>query len=249
MSGIEPDPARFTRSGLCLAIDTTGERCSACLFDGDGLRVLATAEPLIGKGHAERLMDVVAGVLAEGSATYGDLARIVVAVGPGSFTGIRVGVSAARGLSLALGVPAVGVGVLEALVEPHLGGHSTVLAVQDARRGEIYVALHASDGAVLREPAAIMPGALLAFVEMAGGGLLITGSGAAIAAEALAGRDARIVGASGLPAIADIASVGANRAPEAPVRPLYLRLADAKPPAPSGLLQRGSSSIPAPTLR
>ena len=245
----ENNSARSLTSGLCLAIDTTGERCSACLFDGDRMSVLALAEPLIGKGHAERLMEVIAGVLADGGATYSDLARIVVAVGPGSFTGIRVGVSVARGLSLALGVPAVGVGVLEALAEPHLGGDGSVLAVQDARRGEIYVSLHASDGVILCDPAAILPGALPAFVETAGEMLLMTGSGAAIAAGHLTGRQSRIVDESGLPAIADIARIGARRVPEAAVRPLYLRLADAKPPAPSALLQRGSSSIPAPTLR
>ena len=120
---------------LLLAIDTAFERCSAGLLDMDARRMLARAEPEIGKGHAERLMGVVAEVLTEAGASYADLGRIAVAVGPGSFTGLRVGVAAARGLSLALAVPAVGIGTLDALAAPHIGTGSPILAVLDARRG------------------------------------------------------------------------------------------------------------------
>ena len=95
---------------LILALDTAFTRCTAAVYDpaGEG-RLLAAAEPDIGTGHAERLTGVIDDVLTEAGATHGDLARIVVTTGPGSFTGIRVGVAAARGLALALDIPALGV--------------------------------------------------------------------------------------------------------------------------------------------
>jgi tRNA threonylcarbamoyladenosine biosynthesis protein TsaB len=215
-------------SGLLLAVDTTGERCSACVYDTRSSRVLALAEPEIGKGHAERLMGVVDDVLAAAGAGYGDLERLAVAVGPGSFTGIRVGVSAIRGLSLALARPAVGVDVLEALAQPHLNAGSAVLAVQDARRGELYAALYAKEGSALRVPAALAAQSLPAFVaSVEGQSLALVGSGAGIASAQLA--HARIVSSRPEPSIAAVAAIGARRGTGAPVRPLYLRQADAKP--------------------
>src|SRR6185436_6170923 len=98
-----------------LAIDTAANLCAACVFDGDAGRELGRASRDIGKGHAEVLMDVIGEALAGAGVTYADLGAIAVAVGPGSFTGIRVGVSAARGLALALKIPSVGVNALEAL--------------------------------------------------------------------------------------------------------------------------------------
>ncbi len=223
-------------SGLLLAVDTTGERCSACVYDARSSRVLALAEPEIGKGHAERLMGVVDDVLATAGISYDDLERLAVAVGPGSFTGIRVGVSAVRGLALALGRPAVGVDVLEALAHPHLNAGSAVLAIQDARRGELYAALYAANGSVLRAPAVLALDALPAFAT--GGqaqSLGLAGSGAAIASAQLA--HARIVSSRAEPPIEAVAAIGARRVPGAPVRPLYLRQADAKPSSTPSLVR------------
>lgn len=216
--------------GLLLAVDTTGERCSACVFDAGSAKVLSAAEPEIGKGHAERLMGVLDEVLAGANASYRDLSRMAVAVGPGSFTGIRVGVSTVRGLALALGIPAIGVDVLEALAHPHLRDARPVLAVQDARRGEVYAALYRSDGSALRAPTALPPDGLAAFVEASqAGALSIVGSGARIAAERL--PNARIVTDRAEALIESVARIAAARTPGGPVRPLYLRQADAKPSA------------------
>ncbi|WP_244487434.1 MULTISPECIES: tRNA (adenosine(37)-N6)-threonylcarbamoyltransferase complex dimerization subunit type 1 TsaB [unclassified Aureimonas] len=217
---------------MLLAIDTAGSRCSACLFDPKTRQVLARADPDIGKGHAERLMDDVAGLLGEAGATYADLTRLAVVVGPGSFTGLRVGVAAVRGLSLALGLPALGVGTLEALAEPHRGGGLPVLAVLDAKRGEIYAALHDSDGTEILEPTALapadLPGFLAGFEE--GASLIVTGSGASIAADALAGRWPVRAMPEAYVDIAAVARIAASREPGAVPSPLYLRGADAKPP-------------------
>lgn len=219
-------------SGLLLALDTAGARCSAAVFDmGEG-RVLASAEPEIGRGHAEALMDTIAGVLDAAGVSYVDLSRIAVTAGPGSFTGIRVGVSAARGLALALGVPVVGVSTLEALAEPFWGKGASVLAVQDARRGEVYAALYDQNGIVIREAVALSPDDLAAFCRDVAAPRLV-GNGSQIALARLPG--ARVVSDSGLVSVAAVARLGAAKTPGEAVRPLYLRSADAKPQAASGL--------------
>lgn len=236
---------------LVLALDTTGERCSAALLEQASGAILASREPVIGLGHAERLMGIVGDVLHEAGADHADLSRIAVAVGPGSFTGIRVGVSAARGLALALGIPAVGIGTLDALAEPHREGGGWLLAVQDARRGEFYVALFAPGGRQAGPARAIRQDALGTFLAEAGadGPLRLTGSGAHLAEAALGGAPScRIVDGSGMPAIASIARLGARADAGTPARPLYLRSADAKPQIRPSLLAEPSGFQPAPIL-
>ncbi|WP_185984004.1 tRNA (adenosine(37)-N6)-threonylcarbamoyltransferase complex dimerization subunit type 1 TsaB [Aureimonas mangrovi] len=237
MTNSKDDEARPS-GGLCLAIDTAGARCSAAVLDMGAKAVLAEAEPEIGRGHAEKLMEVVADVLKAADASYADLSRVAVTLGPGSFTGIRVGVATARGLALALNVPALGVSTLEALAEPFLDGSGSVLAVQDAKRGEVYVALYAPDGALLAGPAAIAPDDLPVFAGEAAAPLRLVGSGAGIAAERL--PDAEIADDTGAVAIAAVARIGARRMPGEAVRPLYLRGADAKPQTAPSLRRSGS---------
>ncbi len=93
---------------IVLALDTAGVDCAAALYDSETGRVLAEVCETIGKGHAERLMAMIDEALAASGLALADLDRVAVTVGPGSFTGIRVGVAAARGLALALGIEAVG---------------------------------------------------------------------------------------------------------------------------------------------
>ncbi|SKA23600.1 tRNA (adenosine(37)-N6)-threonylcarbamoyltransferase complex dimerization subunit type 1 TsaB [Consotaella salsifontis] len=226
-------------SGLLLALDTAAARCAVALSRLDDGRLLARRDPLLGKGHAEVLMGLVGETLADAAADYADLAKIAVTVGPGSFTGVRVGVSAARALALALGVPAVGVTTLEALAFPHFRKGRPVVAAIDAKRGEIYAALFSPEGMPLAAPLVTAPDALAehaAFRELAGDALFV-GSGAALAAEAL-----------GLPAadrdtdaewdIASVSALGAQKVPVAAPVPLYLRGADAKLAANSGIVAR-----------
>jgi tRNA threonylcarbamoyl adenosine modification protein YeaZ len=144
---------------LVLAFDTAGPDCAAALARSaaDEMDVLARASEKLGRGHAERLLPMIGELLREAGVTYADLDRIAVTTGPGSFTGVRVGVAAARALALALGIPAVGIGSLEALARPELQRHSegTVVAVLDARRGEVYaMAADLGSGSVLIGPLA-----------------------------------------------------------------------------------------------
>ncbi|KQT43113.1 hypothetical protein ASG43_16520 [Aureimonas sp. Leaf454] len=225
---------------LLLAIDTAGSRCAACLFDIGGNRVLSRGDPDIGKGHAERLMDDIADRLREAGAGYGDLSRLAVVVGPGSFTGLRVGVAAARGLSLALKIPAVGIGTLEALAEPHADAGVPVLAVLDAKRGELYAAFHGADGSEIAAPRAVPPEALAGMLSPLpdGAPLLVTGSGSEIALEALAGRWAIRLASAPHPDIASVARLGARRETDHAPSPLYLRGADAKAPTREPIARR-----------
>ena len=222
---------------LLLCIDTSGPRCAVSLHDAAGARRLAGAAPDIGRGHAEVLIGLLEDMLREAGADYSDIAKIAVVVGPGSFTGLRVGVAAAKGLALALDRPLVGLSSLEILAEPHWGGEGRVLAVSDAKRGEVYAALYGPGGAVLAPPQALPPGDLASFVAAtaAGGRLIAVGTGAEIARGVLGAQLAGIANPEGLADMDALARLAAARWPEGPLQLLYLRGADAKPAAPTGI--------------
>ncbi|CAN7147146.1 tRNA (adenosine(37)-N6)-threonylcarbamoyltransferase complex dimerization subunit type 1 TsaB [Neorhizobium sp. LjRoot104] len=144
---------------IVLAIDTAGVDCSAALYDSAAGKVLSEVTETIGKGHAERLMAVIDEVLAAANLPLKSVERVAVVIGPGSFTGIRVGVAAARGLALALGVESVGVTTLEALAVKFLEehpGHPVVVAM-DAKRNEVYTQAFSAAGEALSQPAALSP--------------------------------------------------------------------------------------------
>ena len=116
-----------------LAFDTTAAHCAACLILGD--QVVVRVDPMA-KGQAEHLMPMLDAILADNALTWADLDAIGVGTGPGNFTGIRISVSAARGLALGLRIPAVGVTHLEAQVH---GAPRPVTAQVPAPRGQLYV--------------------------------------------------------------------------------------------------------------
>jgi tRNA threonylcarbamoyladenosine biosynthesis protein TsaB len=207
---------------IILALDTCLAACSAAILDQG--RVLAARSEPMARGHQERLAPMVAEIMAEAGLAFSDLDRIGVTLGPGSFTGLRVGLAFAKGLGAALSIPVVGVGVLEALAADQRG---LAFAVMDAKRGQIY--LQAFDaGKPLMAPDALDLGTAAArLAELAGGRpTTLVGPGAPLLADVLA--DARIL----TPDHADpvvVARLAAARAP-VPPRPLYLRAPDAKLP-------------------
>ena len=140
---------------IVLALDTAGTGCFAAVYDGGEDRVLASAGAVIGRGHAEQLMAFVDQALEASGRTLGEVERIAVTIGPGSFTGIRVGVAAARGFALALGVPAVGISILEALAQAAREAQPgrDVLAVMDAKRDELYCQSFKANGEASGTPA------------------------------------------------------------------------------------------------
>lgn len=204
---------------IVLGLDTCLFACSAAVVR-DGATLASHVEPM-SRGHQERLAPLVAEVMQAAGTSFDQLDRIGVTVGPGSFTGLRVGLAFAKGLSAALGVPAVGVGSLEALAHGHAG---RVLAVLDAKRGQVYLQGFA-DGAAVTAPDALpleTAAARLAELEPD----LLIGTGAALLAPMRPG--ARVIAADQTDPAA-VAAIAAARAP-APPRPLYLRAPDAKLP-------------------
>lgn len=127
---------------ILLAIDTAGPRLQLALLRDDAVDTLVEEMP---KGQAERIFPAIAELLARNATTYAGLTRIAVTTGPGSFTGLRIGLSAARGLGLALGIPVIGIPTLLAI---SLAGPETAFTIcLDARRGEAYVQSFGAAGA------------------------------------------------------------------------------------------------------
>ncbi|MCI5077896.1 tRNA (adenosine(37)-N6)-threonylcarbamoyltransferase complex dimerization subunit type 1 TsaB [Oricola sp.] len=220
---------------LTLAIDTAANFCSACLWDDATDRVLASEERDIGRGHAEQLIETVEAVMRHAGAEYADLGRIAIAVGPGSFTGIRVGVAAARGFGLALGVPVIGVTTLAALAADALSeAPGPVTVAVSGGRGQVFMQSFDADNRPTSDPAAVEE-------EAAAGA--IPADTALLAGNAAAD----LAGARGIAAVQDratgsIATVArlSVTAPQDP-KPLYLRGADAKPQQGFAVARTGTS--------
>ncbi|MGN6466305.1 MAG: tRNA (adenosine(37)-N6)-threonylcarbamoyltransferase complex dimerization subunit type 1 TsaB [Rhizobiaceae bacterium] len=216
---------------ILLAIDTSASLCAASVYDGTADAELGREVLDIGKGHAERLIGVIDRALVQALVTYKDLDRIGVSIGPGSFTGVRVGVATARGLALALDIPAVGVNSLEALAAEAQAKlpDRVILAAIDGRRGDLYCAVHAPDGSVLSGPAALSVADALSLARRHDAALAGNGADAILAA---AGHE-KSFDAGLRYATADIGVyarlAGVKAVTGERPRPLYLRGADARP--------------------
>jgi tRNA threonylcarbamoyladenosine biosynthesis protein TsaB len=192
------------------------------------------------RGHAEALMPLIAAVMSEADMEFGELDRVAVTVGPGSFTGLRVGVAAARGIALATGKPAVGLTTLAALAAPLFAADEgkPVLAVIDARHDRVYMQLFGPGGRSLVAPQiASMHTAIRA---AAAGPTRIVGNAAQLVVDAWPDheRTPLLVSAVQAPDITWVARLGAaSEDLTAPVRPLYLGDADAHPQE-AGILPR-----------
>lgn len=137
---------------ITLAIDTAAPRLQLALLAAGGTTDISVDE--LGTGHAELIFARIGALLERNGLAYGDLQRLAVTTGPGSFTGLRIGLSAARGIALARGIPLVGVPSLLALsLSGEIGQPVCVLV--DARRGEAYFQAFSAPGAP-EEPARLM---------------------------------------------------------------------------------------------
>ncbi|WP_274423717.1 tRNA (adenosine(37)-N6)-threonylcarbamoyltransferase complex dimerization subunit type 1 TsaB [Chelativorans sp. YIM 93263] len=214
---------------IILAIDTAASLCAACVYDSVAGRELGRAVLDLGKGHAEHVMATVEEALEKAGLTYEALRAIAVSVGPGSFTGVRVGVSAVRGFALALDVPAIGVNTLEALAAEvrETVPERKVLAVTGKRADSLAMGLFDGEGAVLEEPKLVSAGEAGMIAIRAGA--VVTGEAADLVAAERKGK----LEIAGRAATADIryyarlASLRGARGGKP--TPLYLRAPDAKP--------------------
>jgi tRNA threonylcarbamoyladenosine biosynthesis protein TsaB len=217
---------------LILAIDTALDACAAAVLDTDAARLIAQESLAMKRGHAEALMPLIARVIKESGVAFASLDRIAVTTGPGSFTGLRVGLSAARGIGLAANKPVVGLTTLTSYAAPVVSesGEQPVISAIDARHDQVYFQVVSGNGSSLIGPC-------VAPIEEALGA-------SRFGAPHLVGNAARIladrwpadapppfkVDAQPAPDIAWVAWLGAAVNPNtAPARPFYLRAPDAKP--------------------
>lgn len=197
-----------------LAIDTALGACATAIAAGEDVRALRS-EPMA-RGHAERLAPLVAELMADAGLAFADLDRIVVTTGPGSFTGVRVGLSFARALALALDRPCIGVGSLEAFA---------LEAGEEGLRGAAIPAPSGVYAAIYRTGAALVAPALFE-----------NGAAAALAGHGASWRGPAAAAFGGAPSeTIDIAALARRAARLDPGRfppaPMYLRAPDARLPA------------------
>lgn len=220
---------------IVLAIDTALEDCSVAIMAAAGVRL---RQQTVGRGHAEILMPAIAALLSDASLAARDLERIVVSTGPGSFTGLRVGISAARGLAVATQVPVVGIPTLRAHAElaasmrRESGGEARpILALLPARADELYAQRFSAEG----EPdGPLFVGRVRDLADLARAeDLALAGAGAAALGEGFAPAHLRSA-----PDIATLLTLGARLDPAShPPVPVYGKAPDAVPKA-DGIARR-----------
>jgi len=215
-----------------LAIDTALPAVSVCVLDDGAAEPIAVESIAMEKGHSEALLSMVQRIIAKVEKGFDSITRVAVTVGPGSFTGIRIGVAAARGIALAKGVEAVGVSTLAAFAAPLLAldSEGIVAAAIDARHGHVFFSAYGPGGRVLTSPR-ILP-VKDACRLLGGGRVRAVGSGARLLRDEVAtfGGDISLVNGSAAPDIVSVARLGFVAAPEnAPARPIYIKAPDASP--------------------
>jgi tRNA threonylcarbamoyladenosine biosynthesis protein TsaB len=220
---------------LILAIDTALDACAAAVLDTDAGQLIAQEQQLMKRGHAETLIPLIARVMRACGLPFAALDRVAVTTGPGSFTGLRVGLSAARGIGLAANKPVVGVTTLTAYAAPVVSQNAEqpVLSAIDARHDQVYFQVVAGDGTSLLRARV---GPIDEAVETVRfGALHLVGNAAQLLAQRWPAKATPPFKVEALPApdITWVAWLGAAVNPEtAPPRPYYLRAPDVKAPAP-----------------
>jgi len=219
----------MTAAPTILALDSAAAACSVALWR-DGALAAHRFRPMA-RGHAEALMPMLAETMAAADAAFADLDLVAVTVGPGAFTGLRIGLAVARGIGLAAGVPVRGVTTLAAVAEAVPAAERrgrALLVVLDTKRAELYAQSFDGDLAPLGEPAAVSPAALAGLLPA--GPLLVAGDAAERLRPWLAGRPdaAAWSAAPGGPDAAAVARLAARTLAAGdgrglPPTPLYLQ--------------------------
>jgi tRNA threonylcarbamoyladenosine biosynthesis protein TsaB len=214
---------------MLLALDTATSCCSAAVWR-DGA-VLGERQAAMERGQSETLAPMIAAVMTEAGAAYANLDGVAVTIGPGAFTGVRIGLSTARALALAAGVPCIGVTTLEAMaagVPAGLRRGRLLLVVLDAKRRDLYAQAFSMDLTPLGEPAARLPDELPGLLGGAGA-VVLAGDASEVAGPLLAGRGIAVTTAPDRhPRPEVVAAIAASRwhPGSPPPRPLYLRAPD-----------------------
>jgi tRNA threonylcarbamoyl adenosine modification protein YeaZ len=215
-----------------LAIDTALTACASAVLDSSRGGILASEMLSLSRGHAEALMPMIARVMQIADIEFGDLDRIVVTVGPGSFTGLRVAIAAARGIALAAGKPAIGLSTLAGFAAPLIAEDDSthVVAAIDARHHQVYLQVFGGGGRTLVAPRISSLRDAARTAQTGPARIVGSAAGALAAAWPKSAEQPLLVLQSDAPDIGWIARLGAA-AEEGygPPRPLYLRAPDAQP--------------------
>lgn len=207
-----------------LSLDTAMAACSAAVIDTDAPLPLAAACVAMERGHAEALPPMVADVMTASGLAMSQIDRIAVTTGPGTFTGVRIGLAFARGIGLASGIPVIGIDSLSA-ISANEGAQSPLLIVSDARNDEVYSALLDANRQWMIAPRVTTAAAA---AEGVPSGTIVLGT-AAHAAVAASGRTDLVLSIAGnLPVAAHFARLAIAVSPGRMPAPLYLRAPDAR---------------------
>ena len=208
---------------LILALDTSMAACSACVYDTGSSSVLGAKLALMDKGQAEALAPMVQETMRDAGLAFSKLDRIAVTTGPGTFTGVRIGLAFARGLGVSLAIPVIGINSLAAIAANEKSGTHPIIVASDARGGDIYFATFDASGRELTPPAI----GRLVDIIMPTQTCLALGTGA----DAISKSQHLRSGAGDLPIAANFAYLVADMRPaDFPPEPLYLRPPDVKLP-------------------
>ena len=229
---------------LILAMDTATSSCSVALwFDG---AIVAARREVMFRGQAEALVPMINDVLDEAKVTAIDLDLLAVTVGPGAFTGLRIGLATARGMGLAANIPCLGLTTTEVIahaVNASSWNRGTLLVALDSKRADIYVQAFQPGHKPISEASAMDPAILGEWLQDAPGPIHVVGDARVLATAALikAGLETIVIEAPEVPDGSVVAELAALRwTPgdilEAPL-PLYLRAPDAKFPKDGGRLR------------
>lgn len=215
-----------------LALDTALGLCSACVLDGATGMTLSAESFIMDKGHAESLMPLIERVIARVPGKFQTIERVAVSVGPGSFTGLRVALAAARAFGVALRVPVVGVTTLSAFALPYLFDESerVIASVIDARHEHLYAQIMSHDAQILMPPDVISISAMAD--QLRGKSVRVVGNGARLIENWLIDRGEDVLCDGDLPGpdIESIAHLGLIATPHlAQPTPMYLKPPDALP--------------------
>ena len=216
-----------------LAFDTACDACSVAVWR-DGVIVAQSAKAMV-RGQSEELVTMIDRIMGQADQSFAALTAIAVTVGPGAFTGLRIGLATARALALAADRPAIGVTTVEAIAAAAAAENGDrsrgVVVAIDTKRGDLYLQSFMPDASILgfspwHEAAVLAPAAALALLPP--GPLLLAGDGARQLLEAMSGSSLRATLAEAkVPDAASVAAVAARRyastASQPPLRPLYLR--------------------------
>jgi tRNA threonylcarbamoyl adenosine modification protein YeaZ/ribosomal-protein-alanine acetyltransferase len=215
---------------LILALDTSMAACSVCIYDADRDAVLAQRMALMGRGQAEALAPMVQDAMQEAGVAYSSLNRVAVTIGPGTFTGVRIGLAFARGLGVSLGIPVAGFNSLAAIACNDRSASRPIIVASDARNHEIYLGVYGADGEERSPPAVFKLADAKNFLPEKP--VTIIGTGADAVLEGTANHRHVRSQAGDFPNAANFARLATLMQPTGfPPEPLYLRPPDVKLPA------------------